>query len=286
MKCPVCKKYNTTEKFEINSYKILDCAACGHRFTGLKLNKEDIKEIYSDNYFFEGKDGYPDYTLEKDMLTGRGEKYAEIASRFMDPGTLLDVGAAAGFLMKGFENTGWKVVGVEPNSSMAGYGKENLGLDITVGTIEETKLDFTVDLVLLIQVVAHLYDLDGSMDSINRILKKRGYLLVETWDKDSYMARLLGRRWHEYSPPSTLNYFSRETIDLLMGRHGFEKISSGRPGKKLHSRHAKSLLRHKLESSKSFKWLAGFEKILPENKYIPYPSEDLFWVLYRKTGRS
>ena len=285
MKCTLCENSNTVEKYEINSYKILDCQACGHRFTGLKLSKEKISEIYSDNYFFEGKDGYPDYTLEKDMLIARGEKYADIASRFMKPGTLLDVGAAAGFLMKGFENKGWKVFGVEPNSSMARYGKDYLGLDIRVGTIEESGLNMMADLVLLIQVIAHLYDLNRSMDSINSVIKNKGYLLVETWDKDSYMARLFGSRWHEYSPPSTLNYFSRETIDLLMKRYGFSKIAGGRPGKKLHSRHAKSLLRHKLQSSRSLKWLEGFEKILPENKYIPYPSEDLFWALYRKTGR-
>jgi Zn ribbon nucleic-acid-binding protein len=73
MKCPLCENSNTVDKFEINSYRILDCPACGHRFTGLKLNKENIKEIYSDNYFFEGKEGYTDYTLEKEMLIDRGE---------------------------------------------------------------------------------------------------------------------------------------------------------------------------------------------------------------------
>jgi SAM-dependent methyltransferase len=282
MTCPLCKNSNTVDKYEINSYIILDCPACGHRFTGLTLDKENIKEIYSDNYFFKGKDGYPDYTLERDMLIERGEKYAEITSRFMKPGKLLDVGAAAGFIMKGFENKGWQVIGVEPNSSMAGYGKDNLGLDIRVGTIEESGLNVMVDLGLLIQVIAHLYDLNRSMESINRIVKNEGYLLIETWDKDSYMARLFGRRWHEYSPPTTLNYFSRKTMDFLLSSYGFRKIAGGRPGKKLHSRHARSLLRHKLESSGSLRWLAGIERVLPGKNIFPIPSEDLFWALYRK----
>lgn len=282
MTCPLCENSQTVDKYEINKYKILDCLVCGHRFTGLQLNKNNISEIYSDSYFFEGKDGYPDYTLERDMLIARGEKYAETASRFMKPGKLLDVGAAAGFIMKGFENKGWQVSGVEPNPTMAAYGKDNLGLDIRVGTIEDSGVKIMVDLVLLIQVVAHLYDLNRAMDSIGRIIKNDGYLLIETWDKDSYIARILGRRWHEYSPPSTLNYFSRKTMDFLLSRYGFRKIAGGRPGKKLHSRHARSLLRHKLEGSGSLRWLAGVEGILPENKYIPYPSEDLFWALYRK----
>jgi SAM-dependent methyltransferase len=284
MDCPVCENSNTNERFEINSYKILDCTLCGHRFTGVKLNYESIRKIYSDSYFFEGKDGYPDYTLEKDMLIARGERYAELLSGYMREGTLLDVGAAAGFIMKGFENKGWKVTGLEPNSSMAAYGKDTLGLDIRVGAIEEQGLDLKTDLVILIQVIAHLFDLNRTMNSINRIIRRGGYLLIETWDKDSYMARMLGRGWHEYSPPSTLNFFSRKSLDVLMNKHGFRKISAGRPGKKIHARHAKSLIRHKLQSNMSLKWLTGIEKILPDNLCLPYPSEDLFWALYRKTG--
>jgi 2-polyprenyl-3-methyl-5-hydroxy-6-metoxy-1,4-benzoquinol methylase len=183
----------------------------------------------------------------------------------MTAGTLVDVGAAAGFIMKGFENRGWKVTGVEPNSTMALYGKEKLGLDIRVSTIEDGERNMEVDLVLLIQVLAHLYNLDRSMDSIKTILKHGGYLLIETWDKDSFTARLLGKHWHEFSPPSTLNYFSKKTMDLLMEKHGFVKVASGRPGKKIHSRHAKSLLSHKLKGSNVFKWIRGIEKLIPSD---------------------
>jgi SAM-dependent methyltransferase len=281
MDCPVCENRNTIKRFEINSYSIIDCVSCGHRFTRLVLDEDKIKEIYSDSYFFEGRDGYPDYTLEKDMLIARGERYAEIVSRHMDTGTLLDVGAAAGFIMKGFENKGWKVIGIEPNSSMAGYGKENFSLDIRIGTLEDPGMNITADLVLLIQVIAHLYDLNRSMKSINSIIKQGGLLLIETWNKDSYMARLLGRRWHEYSPPSTLNFFSRRSMDAFMSKHGFIRISAGRPRKKIRSGHVKSLLRHKFEGDMSSKWLAGIERILPDNIYLPYPSVDLFWALYQ-----
>lgn len=284
MKCPVCENNNSAVKFKIGSYQIMDCLSCNHRFTGLKLNSEEVKNVYSDNYFFGGMDGYPDYTLEKYMLIARGEKYADIAGRFMKPGTLLDVGAAAGFIMKGFENKGWKVSGVEPNSSMVSYGKETLGLEIKFGTLEDAVIGMKVDLVLLIQVIAHLFNLKMSMEVIHQVLKTGGYVLVETWNKDSIMARLLGRHWHEYSPPSTLNYFSKRTLDMLMRNYGFKKISGGKPGKKIHSKHAKSLLQHKLKNSNKFKWMRGIEKLIPSNKYLTYPAEDLFWALYKKTN--
>src|SRR5690606_2377978 len=96
-------------------------------------------------------------------LIRRGEKYAKLLSRHLQPGLLLDVGAAAGFIMKGFENAGWRTMGIEPNEHMAVYGRENLHMDIRTGTLEEASFAQSFDLVLLIQVIAHLFDLGKSM---------------------------------------------------------------------------------------------------------------------------
>ncbi len=283
MKCPIGEMESYRQKFVVNGYRIMECVRCQHAFTDLTIGPQEVEKIYSDSYFFGGKDGYPDYTLEKEVLIRQGENYARLLANYMQPGMLLDVGAAAGFIMKGFENAGWKAVGIEPNVRMATFGNDNLGLDIRTGTLETNSQAPTVDLVLLIQVIAHLYDLEKSMQNISEKVKEGGFVLVETWDKNSFMARLLGSSWHEYSPPSTLNYFSKKSLDLLMERYGFFCITKGRPSKKIHGEHARSLLRHKLEASKTLKWLCGIEKIIPKNRSIPYPAEDLFWAIYQKT---
>ncbi|MDX9942527.1 MAG: class I SAM-dependent methyltransferase [Bacteroidales bacterium] len=285
MGCPLGGKEAYRQKFVVNGYSIMNCTECQHAFTDITLKPQEIKEIYSDRYFYGGKYGYPDYTLEKDILIRRGEKYAKLLSRHLQPGLLLDVGAAAGFIMKGFENAGWRTMGIEPNEHMAVYGRENLHMDIRTGTLEEASFAQSFDLVLLIQVIAHLFDLGKSMKHVSEKVKEGGYVLVETWNKNSLSARLLGQYWHEYSPPSTLNFFSKKSLDLLMGHYGFRLISRGRPGKKILGEHARSLLRYKFESSKSLKWLKGLERIIPQKARIPYPSEDLFYAIYQKNTK-
>jgi hypothetical protein len=37
-------------------------------YTGIEATPEDVNIIYSDDYFFKGGDGYPDYTKEMGML--------------------------------------------------------------------------------------------------------------------------------------------------------------------------------------------------------------------------
>lgn len=282
MKCPVCDSDKNEIKFLKSNYRILHCLNCNHLFTDFVPTPKEVDEIYSDDYFFKGGAGYDDYTLEKDMLIKRGEYYAGKINKFTTTGEVLDVGAAAGFLLKGFENKGWKGTGIEPNNFMVEYGKNTVGVNIKKGTIETVALQDKFDLVILIQVMAHIYDLHSSISKLHNLLKPNGHLLIETWDKDSITARIFGKNWHEYSPPGTLNYFSKRTLNQLMLQHNFSMIAQGTPKKRIHSKHAKSLIRHKLLESKALKWMAGITSLIPGNMMLPYPSEDLFWALYKK----
>jgi SAM-dependent methyltransferase len=282
MICTICESSNTKVSFIKNEYRILHCSDCDHLFTDIILTNENAVGIYSDEYFKGGGYGYDDYTVEKDMLISRGEYYADKINKFITSGKVLDIGAAAGFILKGFENKGWHGTGIEPNKSMVEFGKTNVGIKVIEGTLESIELEENFDLVILVQVVAHLYRLNDSINKIYNCLKPGGYLLVETWNKDSLSARIFGKSWHEYCPPSTLNYFSKKTLSKLMSQHNFSLIAKGTPRKSIHSRHAKSILRHMFLDMPGFKWMAGIAGLIPDNKILPYPSEDLFWYLLKK----
>jgi 2-polyprenyl-3-methyl-5-hydroxy-6-metoxy-1,4-benzoquinol methylase len=283
MNCTICKSSNTKLAFMKNEYKILHCADCDHLYTSVELTHQGVEDIYSDSYFNGGGHGYDDYTVEKDMLISRGEYYADKISKYTGTGNVLDIGAAAGFILKGFENKGWKGKGIEPNQTMAEYGKNTLGIDIKKGTFQCIKLEENFDLILMIQVVAHLNNLNNSINKVYNCLKPGGYLLIETWNKDSMIAKLFGKNWHEYCPPSTLHYFSKKTLKNLLAKHNFEIVAQGRPKKHIHSKHAKSILRHKFNEIPALKWMTGITNLIPDNRLLPYPSEDLFWYLLKKT---
>lgn len=284
MKCTVCNSENSELAFMKNEYSILHCSDCDHLYTKLNLTPKKVDIIYSDGYFKDGGTGYEDYTVEKDMLIRRGEYYADKMSRFMVPGKILDIGAAAGFILKGFENKGWQGTGIEPNKSMAEYGNNIVGVNIKKGSFECVRLEDKFDLIILVQVIAHLYNLNSSIKKIYDSLNPGGYLLIETWNKDSLSAKLFGKNWHEFSPPGTLNYFSKKTLNELVAQNNFSLVGKGTPKKSIHSKHAKSILRHKLLEMQGLKWMAGITNIIPDNKLIPYPAEDLFWSLFKKSN--
>ena len=274
MQCPLCQSASAPA-FEIKGYVVRDCAKCGHRFAGIEADEHHVAVNYDDSYFNGGGAGYSDYSAESDMLCRRGQMYAKKLELFTKPGNILDVGAAAGYILHGFVESGWAGTGIEPNAGMAAYGRDHLGLDVRQGSFETFETDERFDLITMIQVAAHFYDARLAFQKAYDLLNPGSLLLIETWDRASLSARIFGKNWHEYSPPSVLHWFSKNGLTSFLGDLGFKQIAGGRPSKKISGGHVRSLLNYRLGDN-------FLLKLIPEKINFPYPSEDLFWALFRK----
>ncbi len=287
MKCPLCRN-SSSFSFVAHGYEIRDCSSCDHRFAGIEVAAEHTHEIYGDDYFQGGGAGYPDYLAEGRILRAHGRWYGRRIAQYLRPGKMLDVGSAAGFILQGFTDCGWQGIGIEPNRAMAEHAQKKLGLDVRVGTCESMDCehgfdDQSFDLISMIQVVAHFVDVSTSLKNIARVTKPSGYWLVESWNRASIAARVFGQRWHEYSPPSVLHWFSPRTFRDLASRYGFREIATGRPAKWINGGHAKSLLQYKLNSSAAGRMAGRLLNVLPDYMPIPYLADDLFWMLLQKS---
>jgi SAM-dependent methyltransferase len=287
MPCPVCRA-KTRPAFAVNGCGILECSSCGHRCADLRPGPDHVARIYDDAYFRGGGAGYADYISEAALLRERGRWYARLLSRFAATGSLLSVGEAAGFVLEGFLEAGWQAQGLEPNARMAGLARERLGSRVEQGSMEAHRTRTQFDVVAMIQVVSHFYDLELALGAAAQATRSGGYWLIETWNRRSWIARAFGRRWHEYSPPSVLHWFSPEGLARLCARYGFAEIARGRPSKWLDLGHAASLLDDKLAPAPLGRAARALLSVLPRQIAIPYPGDDVFWMLLRKAddGRS
>lgn len=277
-----CCEDDSVLLFIKNGYPILESKKKFRRFTEVKNENTHLSKVYSDEYFFSGKDGYPNYFGEKDILYNRGIYYAQIIQRYLKPGKILDVGCAAGFILKGFESFGWDSYGIEPNSTMSAYGRCELNLDIYTGSLENYNSDNKFDLVSLIQVIGHFYDIDKAFEIIIRLLNENGIVLVESWNMKSLIARIFGKHWHGYSPPSVVNWFSDESIIKLFRSYGFELIESGYPMKQINLNHALSILKHNISNWLFNNRLMDYLDKSFGKSVINYPPVDLKWYIFRK----
>ena len=284
MLCPICQ-HTSEVVFTAHGYGIRDCGSCEHRFADLATSPAHTQQIYGDQYFQGGGAGYPDYLGEARILRNHGRWYAERIATHLKPGTMLDVGAAAGFVLQGFTDHGWQSDGIEPNPKIAEYAREELKLSVQAGALESLQANKMYDLVSMIQVIAHFADLRQALQVAADATKPSGYWLIETWNKDSWAARLFGQNWHEYSPPSVLHWFSPTTLKALAAQFGFHEIAHGRPSKWINGGHAKSLLQYKLQSVPLGRQAGKLLNLLPEYLPLPYLADDLFWMLLRKNTK-
>jgi len=167
---------------------------------------------------------------------------------------------------------------------MAHYARACLRLGVDVGTLEGLQRNERYDLVSMIQVVSHFYDLRKALQKAARVTRPAGFWLIETWDRESWTARAFGRYWHEYSPPSVLHWFSPEGLRRLAEQFGLREVARGRPPKWIGGAHAKALLRHKLKGSRLERLTGGLLRVVPDRLAIPYLGDDLFWALFQATG--
>ncbi len=262
-------------------YWVRKCDHCQYRAAEYAPPADHTASLYADAYFFGGGAGYPDYLQEARLLYSYGEYYSQLVSQYAAPGRVLDVGAAAGYILKAFVDRGWEGQGLEPNLGMAEYARTTIGLDVSHGVVESFSSPHRFDLVCLIQVAAHFFDPVAAFRSIAQLTAPGGLWLVETWNPASRIARLFGRYWHEYSPPTALHYYTPEALTRLAATYGMTVVARGRPRKRLTLDHAKSLLVHLLPR---WRIIGRIADLIPGGLTIPYYGDDVYWILFRKSA--
>jgi len=167
---------------------------------------------------------------------------------------------------------------------MAGIARQQLGLDVVTTTFEEFETSERYDLITMIQIVAHFANPRLAMQKAANLLVPKGLLLVETWDRRSLLARLLGSNWHEYSPPTVLHWFSAIGLRELGFQFNLSHLRSGRMLKWISGGHAKSLLRYTSPAAARRRLIDRSLNLVPDGLALPYPGDDLFWSLFQKNS--
>ncbi|GMV43572.1 MAG: hypothetical protein AMXMBFR64_52880 [Myxococcales bacterium] len=282
MICPICDQ-SSSRLFQAHGYWIRSCDTCSHRFAELEPGTGHLDAVYGDAYFFGGGAGYADYLASSDELRERGRFYGRLLRNRVAPGRLLDVGAAAGYVLAGLRDEGWTGVGLEPNGTMVSHARSELGLEMHRGALEDVELKSSFDVVVMVQVLPHLRDLRAGVATVARLVRPGGLCLIETWNRESVAARLFGQHWHEYSPPSVLHWFSPQGVVRLFERHGFTLLDRGRPPRRILAEHARSLLRYKSEGRWWGRAVESVGRLIPDRASLPYPADDLMWVLLARS---
>ena len=210
----------TTDRFGTALSDIVRCGDCGHMQLARFPAQAELAEAYADAES-------EDYVEEELGQRATARQALAAIERHAGPGAILDLGCWVGFLLAEAETRGWAATGIEPSEFASGFARDRLGLEVLTEDLFEASLpEHAFDAVVLGDVIEHLPDPGAALDRIAALLAPGGVLRMALPDAGSRLARMMGRRWWSVIP-THVQYFTRESITMLLERHGYEVLEIG-----------------------------------------------------------
>lgn len=230
--CPLCGAVGTApfatctdHSSSRRQYMLLRCPVCGIVFTDNPPSEEEISQFETLDKQIR-RAGSPSGLTEK--LYGRirrkmlRRKARLIALQsYRNSGTLLNFGARTGFFSDYMERKGWKVTSVEQYHENRQFSLETFHHRMNDIQEMENFPPESFDVITLWHVFEHEYHPDELLDSLHRILRPGGILVMACPNICSTDALHYGPYWAAYNVPRHLWHFNPVSINRLTRRHGF-----------------------------------------------------------------
>ena len=215
-------------------HEIVRCPSCGLVFRSALPAREDLDGLYGSAYFAaaaEGltRDGYLDYVADEDAHRANARRRLRRLSTFCAPGSLLDVGCAAGFFVDEAMRCGWTARGLDVSATMVVWGRARTKADLRIGTLADMPTERIESCITMWDYLEHSLDPRGDVEQAYARLRPGGILALSTGDVGSVLARVSLDRWHLMTPAHHNYFFSAHSIRYLLRSVGFDIAELGYP---------------------------------------------------------
>lgn len=217
---------------EKGEFEVLDCEMCGFKHVTPLPTEEELRRIYSHEYYQTEKPLFIDRHIEDQEwwdLVYR-ERFEMLEAHLpMSRRRILDVGAGPGFFLRHGQERGWDPLGLEPSTKAAAHARK-LGLEVVEALLDETSSSQlgAFDAVHLCNVLEHVPDPLGMLQRAWSLLEPGGLVLVVAPNDFNPFQRVarevcdLPCWW--VAPPHHLNYFDHPSMEGLLRRADFEVL--------------------------------------------------------------
>lgn len=232
-KCPVCEHSSFKPYLECKDYttsqekfKIVECNNCGFAFTNPIPLENKIGEYYESSDYISHSNTSKGiintlYQIVRNITLNRKVNLIKSLSKGKK---ILDIGSGTGEFLNACKKSNLTVEGIEPSELGRKKSKENYGLEVYDESSLDAYNDKTFDYISLWHVLEHVYHLNSRIETIRRILKDDGHLIVAVPNRNSFDAEHYKEFWAAYDVPRHLYHFTPKDIELLFNKHHFEVI--------------------------------------------------------------
>lgn len=232
--CPACGASSLSTYLTVTDHFLskenfnLDlCSSCHLLFTNPRPTIDRIGDYYkSEDYVSHSstKKGFVNkvygwvrsYTLKKKI---------SLLRELTNGKQLLDIGAGTGHFLTKAKQSGYSVLGLEPDEDARKVALSENGIELKdLNLLHELNKSF--DIISMWHVLEHVYNLQTDLDKIVSLVNQDGVLIIAVPNYTSFDAQYYKEFWAAYDVPRHLYHFSPKSIIPLVESKGlkFEKM--------------------------------------------------------------
>ena len=224
--CPICECSEVilvarAKVLNVEYFRTCCCENCGFVFRDRRPKLDWFMRNWNlrDETQVNNKINFINEKIEDDRV----QRYLETARFFkkvLSSHKIIDIGCGTGTGLKSFEEEGFEVTGIEPDSSRARVGRERYGVKIIETTVDEHSLESqTYDIATCLHSLEHFHYPHKIMESITRLVKDGGYVYIEVPDFTGFVTD-----WNDAILLAHLNNFSENNLILLGLKVGLKPV--------------------------------------------------------------
>ena len=134
------------------------------------------------------------YHWVRRVMLARKARLVKHNSR-LSQGSLLDIGTGTGYFPHFMQERGWHVSAIEKSPQARQFAKEHFELDVAAPEALNEFADKSFDVITLWHVMEHLEHLNETWETLKRILKDQGILIIAVPNPTSFDAEKYKEMW-------------------------------------------------------------------------------------------
>ncbi len=235
--CPLCSGTDLRLRLQVGGRGLLECNACGVRFTDEYAEGADVASYYGTVQAHHGK------ADSEDQFAAIARIQADAMESIAGPrrhGRLLEIGCSRGHLLTELEVRGWDVNGIDVAATSVTEARGRCRGEVWHGEPEDCPFEpGSFDRIAMFDVLAHLPHPVRTLQTVSSLLKPRGQLVLSTVDEAWPLVPVFLKAFRalpnrlaavqdEMYEGQHYCYFSHRNIGQLLGEAGME-LAATRP---------------------------------------------------------